>query len=103
MQRTNKDELHARVSTELLNNPLFYEPVGCDLCGNTGYKWRLGIYELLDITPHIKQLILDGASGVAINEAAIEDGMISLEQDGIMKAMNGLTSLVEVYAAAKEG
>lgn len=47
-------------------------------------------------------MILEGASGVSINEAAITDGMISLEQDGIMKALNGLTSLAEVYTAAKE-
>jgi len=57
---------------------------------------------MLEITPKIKQLILDGASGVTINEIAIDEGMVSLEQDGIMKALNGLTSLVEVYAAAKE-
>jgi type II secretory ATPase GspE/PulE/Tfp pilus assembly ATPase PilB-like protein len=56
----------------------------------------------MEITSKIKELILKWASGVEINEAAITDGMISLEQDGIMKALNGLTSLNEVYAAAKE-
>lgn len=56
----------------------------------------------MEITPKIKELILIGASGVTINEAAITDGMISLEQDGIMKALNGLTSLTEVYTATKE-
>ena len=56
----------------------------------------------MEITPKIKTLILEGAGGVVINETAITDGMISLEQDGIMKALNGLTSLVEVYTAVKE-
>ncbi len=47
-------------------------------------------------------MIIDGASATMINEVAIQDGMISLEQDGIIKALNGTTSLAEVYSAAKE-
>ena len=47
-------------------------------------------------------MIIDGASATMINDVAIQDGMISLEQDGIIKALNGVTSLEEVYAAAKE-
>lgn len=101
--RTNKSELTSRVSMEILQNPVFYEPMGCDECGNTGYSGRVGIYEIMEIGPEIKKLILENASGVQINETAIDAGMISLEQDGIMKALNGLTSLDEVYAAAKEG
>ncbi|MFZ3233493.1 MAG: GspE/PulE family protein [Patescibacteria group bacterium] len=102
ISRTNKTELTSRVSMEILQNPVFYEPVGCDQCGNSGYSGRVGIYEIMEIGPEIKKLILEGASGVLINETAIDAGMISLEQDGIMKALNGLTSLDEVYAAAKE-
>jgi type II secretory ATPase GspE/PulE/Tfp pilus assembly ATPase PilB-like protein len=45
--------------------------------------------------------VIDGASATIINEVAIRDGMISLEQDGLMKALNGLTSIEEVYSAAK--
>lgn len=103
ISRTNKKELTSRVPTEILQNPKFYEPVGCEQCGNSGYSGRVGIYEIMEIGPEIKKLILDNASGVQINETAIDAGMISLEQDGIMKALNGLTSLDEVYAAAKEG
>ncbi len=102
MQRTNKAELNARLTPEILANPVFYEPVGCSQCNDKGYSGRVGIYEIMEITPAIKKLILEGASGVQINETAIDTGMISLEQDGIMKALNGLTSLEEVYAAAKE-
>ncbi|MFB0965641.1 MAG: GspE/PulE family protein [Patescibacteria group bacterium] len=102
ISRTNKNELTSRVSMDILQNPVFYEPVGCDQCGNSGYSGRVGIYEIMEIGPEIKKLILEGASGVQINETAIDAGMISLEQDGIMKALNGLTSLDEVYAAAKE-
>lgn len=103
ISRTNKEELIARVGMEKIQNPVFYEPCGCDKCGNTGYAGRLGIYEILEITAPIKKIIIDEGSSVQINETAIDNGMISLEQDGVMKALNGLTSLQEVYAAAKEG
>ncbi len=102
IKRTAKEELISRISTEILQAPTFYEPVGCDKCNNAGYKWRIGIYEILEITNNVKKMIIDGASATMINEVAITDGMISLEQDGIIKALNGTTSLSEVYAAAKE-
>ncbi len=102
MKRTAKEELILRIPTAILQNPLFYEPVGCDKCNNAGYKWRVGIYEILEITYNVKKMIIDGASATMINDTAITDGMISLEQDGIIKALNGTTSLAEVYAAAKE-
>lgn len=102
LKRTAKEELISRIPPEILQKPIFYEPVWCDQCGNIGYKWRVGIYEILEITTNIKKMIIDGASATIINEVAIGDGMISLEQDGIIKALNGTTSLEEVYAAAKE-
>ncbi len=56
----------------------------------------------MEINALIKEAIIKSESSVTINNIAIQTGMISLEQDGIMKALNGLTSLEEVYAAAKE-
>ncbi len=102
ISQTHKDELIQRVGLERLSAPTFYEPVGCDTCGNTGYSGRVGIYEIMEITPPIKESIIRGESSVVINTIAIQNGMISLEQDGVMKALCGLTSLEEVYAAAKE-
>lgn len=102
LKRTSKQELLDRIAPEVLQKPLFYEAVGCPECENIGYKGRVGIYEILEITASVKKLIIDGASATIINEAAITDGMISLEQDGIIKALNGRTSLDEVYSAAKE-
>lgn len=101
--RTDKQELIDRVSQEVLARSEFYEAVWCDQCNHTGYLGRVGIYEILEITLPIKELILSGASATMINERAIDDGMISLEQDGIIKALLWHTSLEEVYAAAKEG
>lgn len=102
LKKTSKNELIARIPQEILQKPMFYEAVGCAECENIGYRGRVGIYEILEITNSVKKLIIDGASATIINEAAIVDGMISLEQDGIIKALNGRTSLEEVYAAAKE-
>ncbi len=102
LKQTSKEELLSRIPSEILQKPMFYEPVGCAECENIGYHGRVGIYEILEITNSVKKLIIDGASATIINEAAIVDGMISLEQDGIIKALNARTSLAEVYAAAKE-
>ena len=101
ISRTSKEELSSRVPAEVMQAPVFYESVGCEKCSG-GFKGRVGIYEILEITPKIKELIFSGASAVQMHEAAVDDGMVSLEQDGIIKALNGLSTLEEVYAAAKE-
>lgn len=97
---TAREELMERVADKL-KNPTFYTPGWCDKCEGTGYKGRLGLYEVLEITPGVKDMILDNQSAFNINRMAIKEWMISLEQDGIMKALNGDTSLEEVYSAAK--
>lgn len=97
---TDKTELQNRV-WDKLKNPFFYEPVWCDKCDWYWYKWRVWLYEVLEITPWVKEMILSWNSAFNINIQAIKDWMISLEQDGIMKALNWLTSLEEVYSAAK--
>ncbi|MDQ7022323.1 MAG: hypothetical protein Q9M97_02125 [Candidatus Gracilibacteria bacterium] len=97
---TPKDELIARVGAKL-KKPVFYKAVGCDKCEDSGYKGRVGIYEVLQISSGVKEMILSGQSAFNINKQAIKDGMISLEQDGIIKALNGETSLEEVYRVAK--
>jgi len=97
---TPKEELNRRVSNEL-KNPVFYKAVWCEKCDNLGYKWRVWIYEVLEITPWVKQMILNWDSAFSINKQAIKDWMISLEQDWIIKALQWLTSLEEVYRVAK--
>ena len=83
-----------------LKSPSFFQPVWCDKCDD-GYKWRVWLYEVLEITPWVKEMILAGASAFNINRQAIKDWMISLEQDWIIKALNGATSLEEVYRVSK--
>lgn len=97
---TPKDELNNRL-WDKLKNPVLYTAVWCDLCENTWYKWRLWLYEVLEITPWVKQMIIDWDSAFTINKQAIKDWMISLEQDWIIKVLNWLTTLEEVYRVAK--
>lgn len=97
---TDKQELKNRV-WDKLKNPVFYKAVWCEKCDNTWYKWRVWLYEVLEITPWVKEMILNWSSAYDINKQAILDWMVSLEQDGIMKALNWETSLEEVYKVAK--
>ncbi len=97
---TNKEELKERV-WDVLSNPIFYKAVWCEKCDNTWYKWRLWLYEILEITPWVKTMVLNWSSAFEINKQAIKDWMISLEQDGVMKALLWLTTLEEVYRVAK--
>ena len=73
-----------------------YRPKGCPKCGNTGYRGRAGIYELLAGTKEMKSLIQDRAKMEAIREQAVKDGMTTLMQDGIRKVCLGQTDMVQV-------
>ncbi len=97
---TPKEELTRRL-WDKLKNPIFYKAVWCDKCDGTWYRWRLWIYEVLEITPWVKEMILNWDSAFNINRQAIKDGMISLEQDGIIKALDWKTTLEEIYRVSK--
>jgi type IV pilus assembly protein PilB len=73
-----------------------YRSKGCFRCSNTGYKGRVGVYELLLVNEEIRQLTLDHASGSQIKDAAIGAGMITLRQDGLRKVKEGITSVEEI-------
>ena len=69
---------------------------GCDRCNNTGYKGRVGLYEVLEVSEELRELILVGASGLELRRKAIDEGMITLRRSGLRKVMGGLTSIEEV-------
>jgi type IV pilus assembly protein PilB len=69
---------------------------GCSTCNNTGYKGRIGLYEVMEVTDEIRELILIGASALELRKKAIDDGMITLRESGLHKIRNGLTTLEEV-------
>jgi type IV pilus assembly protein PilB len=69
---------------------------GCEQCGDTGYKGRCGLYEVMRVDNAVRDLILAGASSVELREQAIENGMITLRGSGLQKIRDGLTSIEEV-------
>jgi type IV pilus assembly protein PilB len=74
-----------------------YKGAGCSTCGNKGYKGRCGLYEVLEITDELRELILVGASALELRKKAIEQGMITLRKSGLIKAASGQTTLEEVF------
>jgi type IV pilus assembly protein PilB len=74
-----------------------YKGAGCSTCGNKGYKGRCGLYEVLEITDELRELILVGASALELRKKAIEQGMITLRKSGLIKAKLGQTTLEEVF------
>ena len=80
----------------------FYEGQGCEKCGHTGYKSRMGIYEVLDVTENIRKLIVSRATTSQIQEQGAAEGMIVMWQDGFIKAHLGLTTIDEVLRVSKE-
>ncbi len=76
----------------------FYTGVGCSACNQIGYKGRLGIYEIFVMNKQIEEIVLSGqVSEYEIERIAIENGMITMVQDGILKALDGITSIDEVF------
>ncbi|MFH1755003.1 MAG: type IV-A pilus assembly ATPase PilB [Candidatus Latescibacterota bacterium] len=73
-----------------------YEAKGCPACNDTGYAGRLGIYEVMPISPHIREMILDRRSVADLKKQAVDEAMLTLRMDGLNKFKRGLTSLEEV-------
>ncbi len=95
-----RDEMLASVPDYPLNagdeSVTIYRPKGCVRCNNTGYKGRIGVYELLRASENIQRLTLERRSSGEIKEAAVAEGMITLRRDGLEKVRQGLTSLEEI-------
>lgn len=85
-----------------MNKLEFTKGKGCDKCDKTGYKGRLGIFEVLPVTDEIKSLILEKSTDAKIFEAAQKLGMITMRQDGIIKVFRGETTMEEVARVSKE-
>lgn len=91
-----------KTAKDSLTSLLFYKGKGCKQCDNTGYKGRVGIYEVLDIDQEIGEMIIKKASAEEINKQAKNKGMISIWQDGFIKAKNGITTIEEILRVTKE-
>lgn len=73
-----------------------YRPVGCGRCSHTGYRGRIGVFEVLTTSENIQRLTLENRSSRELQDAAVEEGMITLRQDGFLKVKQGATSLEEI-------
>ncbi|HEX2741864.1 MAG TPA: ATPase, T2SS/T4P/T4SS family, partial [Rubrobacter sp.] len=74
----------------------FHEAVGCDRCGGTGYRGRIGIYEMMVVSGRIKEMILKRVSTDEVSRVAESEGMARLREDGLIKAARGVTTIEEV-------
>ena len=83
-------------SPELAETVVPKKGKGCEKCNRTGYKGRVGLYEVMDITEELRELILVGASALELRRKAIEEGMITLRGSGLRKITDGVTTLEEV-------
>jgi RNA polymerase subunit RPABC4/transcription elongation factor Spt4 len=87
--------------TEAASIP-FYMAVGCDQCNHTGYRGRVGIYEVMTVTDRLRRLIASRAPEDQIRDAAISGGMITLGEDGLSKVKSGLTTTEELLRVVTE-
>lgn len=90
-------ETYIKPSEEMM----FYKASGCKHCHNTGYDGRIALHELLEFTPPVKRALLDGANSHDIMAVAIAAGMKTIKQDGIEKALQGLTDMSQVRSACR--
>ncbi|HVF24222.1 MAG TPA: type IV-A pilus assembly ATPase PilB [Pyrinomonadaceae bacterium] len=84
------------LSTDEAKTIKTYKGKGCSTCNNTGYKGRIGLYEVMEITDELRELILIGASALELRKKAIDDGMITLRESGLYKIREGVTTVEEV-------
>ncbi len=81
----------------LLTNLQLYRGKGCTKCNHLGYKGRIGVFEIIEMNRNIGELVLKNVPDDQLEDQAIQDGMITLKQDALIKALEGVTSLEEVY------
>ena len=97
------DNLSEFIEEQVLKgNRNFFEGNGCDTCGQSGFKGRIGIHEILEITDDIRDLIMKHANATEIKEAAIKGGMTTMLEDGFQKALSGVTTIAEVLRVFHE-
>ncbi len=80
----------------------FFRSKGCDQCGGEGYRGRIGIYEVFEMTSDIRQLVMESATSETLEKAAREKGMLTMVEDGFLKAVLGATSVEEILRVTQE-
>ena len=75
---------------------IIYEPVGCALCGDTGYSGRIGVYEMMPVSKSLQAIISKGSTADVIEKQALKEGMLTLKMGAAKHVLNGVTSLYEM-------
>ena len=85
-----------------LEKLVFYKGGGCEICSGLGYKGRIGIYEIFTMNKEIEAIILSGnLSEYAIQEIAVKNGMVTMAQDGLLKALDKITTVEEIFRVSE--
>lgn len=100
--RLATEEEKTELDVDPTEDIVVYEPCGCKYCDNTGYKGRIGIYEIMTITPKIKSMISKGSSADEIKEVAITEGMSTLKASAAKYVLDGTTSVSEMVKVTYE-
>jgi type IV pilus assembly protein PilB len=88
--------IHAGFTQEEAEKVVPMKGAGCERCNSTGYKGRVGLYEVMEVSEELRELVLVGASGLELRRKAVDEGMITLRRSGLRKVMDGMTSIEEV-------
>jgi type IV pilus assembly protein PilB len=88
--------LEAGFAPEEIDSLRIHGGRGCDACRGTGFKGRVGLYEVMEVTDGIRDLAMVGATAVEIQKKALEEGMLTLRMSGLQKVRDGVTTLDEV-------
>ena len=91
----------AGIMAKDLENRTIYKPRGCDYCTQTGFRGRIGIFEMMHLNSEIRNLAFERAPTNKIRKAALASGMKSLLQDGKLKVLNGITTAEEIVKVAQ--
>lgn len=92
----------AKEDHEIGGNIQIWEPVGCNQCGQSGYSGRVGIFEILEMTKELSDIVISEPSEKRLLTEARNQGMVNMRQDGILKALKGITSIEEVMRSTSE-
>ncbi|MFA6495412.1 MAG: GspE/PulE family protein [Candidatus Paceibacterota bacterium] len=90
------EKLPPRIDKKPYGTMALYKPTGCEKCNDTGYKGRVAVYELMVVSPTIQELIIAGVGQLAIEKEVAKTDFVSMQQDGILKIISGMTTFEEV-------
>ena len=99
---TEEVDINRFLNTANIKEIRLYKGKGCSHCNNSGYAGRIGIFEVLDIDDDVRELISNRANADTIKQKAIENGMSTMMEDGLKKAIAGKTTLEEIFRVTKQ-